>query len=131
MIFEQINKYPDPPVTTTTTFYGSHQQKTETEKAEWATVCATYLAAAQELLQPGDSVKLKLSSSTSQARVTIESFLTDPTGIYPYRNEPCFIMAVNPAYQSTVATRYALHELDLETIIKKEEKNVTNYLFRY
>lgn len=110
MIFEQINKY-DEPVTTFTN-YGN--QKTPEEKAKWATAVKEKLEIAKKHFDVGDLVTVRNNYVTG--KVIIHSFLTDPEKIYSYKDNPCFIMAIDPKFKSTGPTRYTLEEFDLTTV---------------
>lgn len=117
MIHQQIKKYEEP-VTKYISYSSSHSTtKTDEEKAEWALKVQEDLEEVKKYLDIGDTVIVRNSYSTQ--RVTIHELLTDPEKIFPYKDRPCLIMATNPKYGNTGPTRFALHELDLTTVEKK------------
>jgi len=122
MIFAQINKYPEQ--SHTTYYSSSYHDNTKPSADEWAKICNQALEEVSKILQPGDTVETTSQTTRKTTRLTISHFLTDPFKIYPYKEEPCFIMAIDPKLVHLSPSRYALHELNLNSIIKKDTTNV-------
>lgn len=119
MITGEIKKYDEPLPAWQVTTYA--KQETPAEREAWLTKCAEALDKAKQIIQIGDRIICKNNQAYN---LVVLNFIEDVEKMQKYQNNPCVIEAHNPTFINAKPIQYSLEELDLTTLVRKEEPNV-------
>lgn len=117
MITAEIKIHGEPKPYQQPTTYTSYTLMSQTQTQMFEANYELELEAAKKIYQVGDFVKLTVRDQ----QVQITGFIEDPSKVILYEQKMCVIYAEFVGHPTNNSLRYAIHELDEDTLIRSEQ----------
>ena len=121
MITGEIKLYDEPVPSWQTHIQTKAVTETPEERAKWLERCAYDLDKAKQIFTIGDKIN---TQSNKTSPVIIINFIEQLDRMQKYQGNPCVVECKNSVFLQGHPIQYSLAELDIETLVKKEQPNV-------